>query len=205
MLYTNTTTAMWLLDYIYEWRKYNYFISTVIGKYIWCKYWNRSGIWWNQIDPMMILGAIPLHNLNHMELLKKGEGVGAILSILEDFELAPNFCFQPVTKEDWEANGIRFLQVPAEDSHGVSSAKIQQCLDYIDQCHRDGLRVYVHCKAGKGRSASVVLSYLARHNPKPELQRMYAHLKSLREEVDLNQSQWAPIYDWLKEGGTLPP
>lgn len=152
---------MWIIDYLYQWRKYRYayFISTVIGKYLWCKYWNRNGVWWNQIDPMVILGAIPLHDLNHLELLMTQEGVGAILSILEDFEMEPNFCFQPVTKADWEASGVRFLQVPAEDSHGVSPVKIQQCLDYIDQCHRDGLRVYVHCKAGKGRSASVVLSY----------------------------------------------
>jgi protein-tyrosine phosphatase len=191
----------WFMDYIYEWRKFNYYVETMTAKYL--SYKLLGGIWWNDIDDKIILGGIPLHNLNHLDELKK-EHVGAILSLLEDFEMRPAlYYFRPITKDDWEINDIRFLQIRTEDSCGVSLDDIRKCMKYISDNLGDQRKVYIHCKAGRGRSASIVLCYLlyllygkTGHITPMDVKKSYEYLKTLRAEVSINEMQLLTIYEY---------
>lgn len=187
----------WITDYIYGWRKYNYYLSTVFTKYM--SYKLITGIWWNNIDDNVILGGIPLHNSGHMETLID-EGVSAVLSLVEDFEMKSTIYFHPVTKNDWEKNGIRFLQIQVADSYGLQLNEIHQCMDFILDNIKNHRKIYIHCKAGKGRSASVVLCYMLwniyeknRTLTEDDVIDAYKELKVRRGEIYINDIQFEPI------------
>ncbi|KAI9906035.1 hypothetical protein PsorP6_014080 [Peronosclerospora sorghi] len=50
--------------------------------------------WWSHIEPRLILGALPLHNKDH---LNQDEGVKAIVTMNQPVELLPNFLSTPVS------------------------------------------------------------------------------------------------------------
>ena len=194
-------TINWVLDYIYGWRKYNYYVGTIFNKYYSHVLFN--GTWWNTINENIILGAIPLHNLNHMELLKK-ENVNAILCVLEDFEIKPTLYFKPIIKEDWEKNNISFLQIKIEDSYGAKQEDIITAVNYILDNIRNNKKVYVHCKAGRGRSASIVLGYLlwklfdeTGYVSDEDVMKTYNEIKKIRGEIYLNDAQLKPIFEYV--------
>ena len=61
-----------------------------------------------------------------------------------------------------------------------------------------GKTVYVHCKAGKGRSASVVMCYLCqKHNVSPE--EAFKMLKEKRPQIDLGAKQWNLVRNFCTE------
>ena len=69
--------------------------------------------------------------------------------------------------------------------------------------HLTSLQVYVHCKAGHGRSAAVVMAWLLYKEPLADPQDLNEKLCSLR---NVRKSLWKQtnvnIYlEWLKEGG----
>ena len=71
------------------------------------------------------------------------------------------------------------------------------------ESHLTAVVVYVHCKAGHGRSAAVVLAWLLYKEPLADPQDLNEKLCSLR---DVRKSLWKQpninIYlEWLKEGG----
>jgi atypical dual specificity phosphatase len=201
----------WLMDYLYEWSKYNYYVGTVFGKYM--SYMFIHGNWWNRVDSHLILGAIPLHNANHLELLVAQEQVGAILCILEEFETKPSIYFCPVAKEEWEANHVAYLRVSAADCYGVQLPEIQKGVDFINDQITNGRTVYVHCKAGKGRSASMVLCYLLRHQFETTGQQLtnsdfttiYDQLRSIRGEIFINEWQMKTVRQYLELEDRLAP
>jgi len=64
--------------------------------------------------------------------------------------------------------------------------------------------VFVHCKWGISRSATVVLGYLMKHNGWT-LSKAYGYLKKLRPAVQPNLGFQLVLRDWEKElFGPLP-
>lgn len=192
-----------LVDYINDWRKYNYYVTTVFGKYFSHKF--LYGDWWTVIDVHVILGAIPLQNEDHVTKLK-AEGVGAVLCLLEDFEMKPSLYFQPVSEEDWNKENIKFMQVHVPDGGGVPVDDIMKCLEFISTNARSNIKTYVHCKAGRGRSVSVVLCYLTmKHNIESgdtnlgDMMKLYDDLKVSRPEIGLNEAQLTPIREYVRK------
>ena len=172
-------------------------------KYAAYMFW--GGRWWDNINDNIILGAIPLHNSNHLELLKK-ENVGAILSLLENFEMSGTIYFRPISKEEWENNGINFLQIQVEDSKGVRAEDIHKCIMYISENIKNNKKIYVHCKAGRGRSASIVLCYMLWKMYQEtglitveNITQTYNRLKNLRGEISINDNQFITIRDYVIE------
>lgn len=195
-------TFEWLCEYIYEWKKYNYFVSTVTSKYLTSKFWNIC--WWHNINEHIILGAIPLHNANHLEQLNQ-EKIGAVLSILEDFEMIPTLYLHPISAEDWIDNNIKFMQVKVPDGSKVPLGDIKKCISYLSENVENHRKCYVHCKAGRGRSASIVLCYMLYNLHKKEIvitksdiQKTYEYLISIRNEVNISEIQFASIYEYIE-------
>lgn len=74
----------------------------------------------------------------------------------EDYELgwAPS-------KEEWAKVGVEFLQLATPDIFfAPSQEKIQEGIAFIKKFEGTGNTVYVHCKAGRTRSATLVGCYL---------------------------------------------
>ncbi|XP_071480187.1 phosphatidylglycerophosphatase and protein-tyrosine phosphatase 1-like [Diadema antillarum] len=128
-------------------------------------YWNvfmknvSSRNWYDRIDTTVILGALPFRS--YISQLKEKENVRGVISLNEDFELqgrTPN-------KEEWASHGIEQLHLPTVDFSGVPNQDfLEQGVRFIQKHAEEGNSVYVHCKAGRTRSATLVGCYLMELN-----------------------------------------
>lgn len=136
--------------------------------------------WYTRIDENCILGALPMKR-NYQDIIRN-EKINAVLTLNQDHELEWS-----VSKTEWEKHGIDFLQVSVEDFTGVANMdQIEQSLSFISKHRNMNKCVYVHCKAGRYRSALIVACYLIHHknmSPSEAIQ----HLKTLRPNVILEK------------------
>lgn len=86
------------------------------------------------------------------------ENVRAVISLNQDYELKP---FSP-TFEEWKSIGVEFLQLPTRDFVEAPSLEhIYRGVELIEK-YIPSASVYVHCKAGRTRSATLVACYLVK-------------------------------------------
>ena len=105
--------------------------------------------WWDALtDEPIILGALPFsQDVPHL----RAEGVTGVI----------NMCIEyPGPKIAYEKIGIEQLWLPTVDFTPPTIEDIRQAINFIERHQRDGGKVYVHCKAGRGRSATVVLCWM---------------------------------------------
>ena len=136
-----------------------------------------------------------IYRSQYTEDLIKQENIKGVVSMNEDYELA---LFSHQT-EGWKKLGVEFLQLSTTDIFSApSQEKLARGVDFISditKAHK-GSSVYVHCKAGRTRSATLVGCYLmSQHDnwsPEMAIQRM----KDLRPHVLLHSKQWQAMRDY---------
>lgn len=141
--------------------------------------------WYNAVDDNLLLGAIPLEHLQHGEELQR-MGVALVLSIVEPFELTlTTLIGKPVPPEYWKKQNIDHIILSSPDFFPPRLSVLDEGARVLDEYLREGRRVYVHCKSGKGRSASVVLAYFAkyRYRNMSLYDTCYPKLKSRRSAI----------------------
>ena len=75
----------------------------------------------------------------------------------EDFELK----FWVTTAPEWHRKGVTHLQLNTADIlHAPTQDKLRTGVRFIQQFNGTDSSVYVHCKAGRTRSATLVACYL---------------------------------------------
>lgn len=132
---------------------------------------------WNWITQNVILGAIPVvtqvgSSGNHLLQLKeqleqRHETLGLVVACLEEEELdgyGMNV-IQFAKEADWRRTiqpDIEFVHLPmADTTAGTPLPAVAKAVMRMEECiKRRHQSVYVHCKAGKGRSWMVVMCYL---------------------------------------------
>jgi atypical dual specificity phosphatase len=108
--------------------------------------------WWDQIEPGLFLGAVPLRqDVEKLSTL----GVRRIVNTCEEFEGWPSL---------YRQHGIEQLWIPTTDFNPPSLEQIDQAVAFIEEAIGRNEAVYVHCKAGRARSATVVLCYLMKQH-----------------------------------------
>ena len=129
--------------------------------------------WYNRIDDTVVLGALPwksiastvswfltlskCHFLFCVSQLIQDENVKAVVSMNEDFELLK----WVMNKDTWNSLSVEFLQLSTPDIFKAPSQdKLRQGVEFIERHQAKGNSVYVHCKAGRTRSATLVGCYL---------------------------------------------
>ncbi|MCL7051749.1 hypothetical protein MKW94_008506 [Papaver nudicaule] len=107
--------------------------------------------WWDQIDQFVLLGAVPF--TTDVPRLKE-LGVQGVVTLNEPYEtLVPSSLYHD--------HGIDHLVIPTRDYlFAPSHEDLCQAVDFIHNNVSSGKKTYVHCKAGRGRSTTVVLCYL---------------------------------------------
>ncbi|KAF5938698.1 hypothetical protein HYC85_022957 [Camellia sinensis] len=142
--------------------------------------------WWDWIDEFVLLGAVPFPS--DVERLKE-RGVCGVITLNEPYEtLVPTSLYL--------AHGIDHLVLPTRDYlFAPSLSDICQAVDFIHENASCGRSTYVHCKAGRGRSTTIVICYLVQHKQMmPEA--AYSYVKSIRPRVLLAPSQWQAVLDY---------
>lgn len=114
----------------------------------------RLGKWTTQVDDTVIMGGAPIGWLNVPKKLQEQYGVKSVINLCEEYK-GP-------TKQ-YRKLGIRELHLPTTDHFEPSVQDMKTAVEFIRQHHdnkEDMGRVYVHCRAGHGRSAAVVYAWL---------------------------------------------
>jgi len=109
---------------------------------------NRRRRWWDRIDPHVILGALPF--ASDVPGLA-AEGVCAVVNTCEEYA-GPLAAYSQA--------GIEQLRIPTLDFTPPQLEDVERAVAFIAAHAQRGETVYVHCKAGRGRSATVVLCWL---------------------------------------------
>jgi atypical dual specificity phosphatase len=104
--------------------------------------------WWDRVDEHVLTGALPFATDAHA---LHAEGVRAVVNTCEEYA-GP--------EEAYRELGITQLRIPTVDFRPPSLPDIERAVDFMRECVASGKQVYVHCKAGRGRSATVVLCWL---------------------------------------------
>ncbi|XP_057966960.1 phosphatidylglycerophosphate phosphatase PTPMT2-like [Malania oleifera] len=148
--------------------------------------------WWDEIDQFLLLGAVPFpKDVPRLKQL----GVGGVITLNEPYEtLVPTSLYL--------ANGIDHLVIPTRDYlFAPSFVDISQAVDFIHKNASCGRTTYVHCKAGRGRSTTIVLCYLVQYKqmtPAAALE----YVRSRRPRVLLAPSQWKAVQEFNRRQPT---
>ncbi len=118
---------------------------------------------WDQIgDYNILLGHLPNAISNDAYRLIHDEHIGAILSVNEPWERKPSVLSIPYTHK-WEDLGVTYHEVDALDHLSLNLEQMHDSADFIHEELNQNKRVYVHCRAGIGRSATAIAAYLIKY------------------------------------------
>ncbi|XP_077236678.1 phosphotyrosine protein phosphatases superfamily protein [Tasmannia lanceolata] len=146
--------------------------------------------WWDEVDEFILLGAVPFPT--DVPRLKQ-LGVRGVITLNEPYEtLVPTALYL--------AYGIDHLVIPTRDYlFAPSFGDICQAVDFIHNNASCGKTTYVHCKAGRGRSTTIVLCYLVQHKGMtPNGAFEYVKLKRPRVLLAASQRQAVEEYYSLR-------
>lgn len=151
--------------------------------------------WYDRIDDTVILGALPFRNMTKQ--LVSDENIAAVVSMNEDYELK----LFSNTSEDWATYNVQFLQLSTTDIFETPCQdKLQKGVNFINKFSVNNDKssntntgtVYVHCKAGRTRSATLVGCYLMKkHGWTPS--EAVDFMRSKREHILLHTAQWQAL------------
>lgn len=148
--------------------------------------------WYNRIDEHVILGALPMPFMTQ-ELVK--ENVKGVIALNEEYELRHFYN----TENEWQKYGIKTLNIPTQDLFAAPSlANLKSAVDFIECIKSENGSVYVHCKAGKTRSTTVVMCYLMK-NRLLHPNDAFNIIKAKRPQIWLRQPQIKCIREYYDQ------
>lgn len=108
------------------------------------KIWN----WWDRIDDHVIVGALP-HRFDVKGMV--ADGVTGVVNTCEEYE-GPLAEYEEAKIEQFRMPTIDFTHPKLED--------VEAAVSFIEKHAAKNGTVYVHCKAGRARSATVAICWL---------------------------------------------
>lgn len=164
--------------------------------------WNEIPL--NRMPARLYLSSIPVKGMVYDDSVTltdpKGPAISAVLCMTQGFENATKGLFwQCITPAEWSAKNVNFLQLETPDGEAVELELILQGVLFIDRHIQKGHNVLVHCMAGIGRSALVVICYLrAFHSDKyPDFESAYQFVRNQRSQVCLEESKIKNAQDFI--------
>jgi len=121
-------------------------------------YWNcllgrtfKVRRWWDHIDPHVIVGAYPFaRDIKGLYQV----GVRAVVNTCEEY-CGPTLQYQEL--------GIEQLHIPTTDFTHPRLRDIELAVEFVQSHVEKGNTVYIHCKAGRARSATVALCWMVKY------------------------------------------
>lgn len=169
------------------------FYPTLFYTYVMTRVSSRC--WYNRVDQWVVVGGLPIWSV--AKQLVAEENVKAVVSLTQDFETKD---FTP-SEQEWKEMGVEQLQVSTVDFTGTPSQdKIRLAVDFIMRHRKQNHSVYVHCKAGRTRSVTIVACYLIQANQwTPE--EAVDFVKSKRPHIWLREKQLKSVAEFFTSCG----
>lgn len=104
--------------------------------------------WWDKIDTYIVLGAFPF--ARDVPAMAEA-GVEAVVNTCEEYQ-------GPI--EQYEKHGIEQMRMPTIDFTHPSYEDVCRAVEFIEKHVKNDSTVYIHCKAGRARSATVAICWL---------------------------------------------
>ena len=131
------------------------------------------GLWrrWDRIDEHLIIGAKPARS----DIAKlKAIGVGAIVNMCREFD---------GHEDEMAAAQVTQLYLPTLDFHSPTEEDMIRGVEFMQQQAEAGNSIYVHCKAGRGRSVTLGVCYLIAA-PRIGGHDAYDRIREVRPQID---------------------
>lgn len=104
--------------------------------------------WWDSIDDHVIVGALPFRR-DVTQLVQLG--VTGVVNTCQEYA-GP--------AREYSSSRIEQLWIPTIDFTHPTLEHVERAVEFIQQHADQGGKVYVHCKAGRARSGTVVVCWL---------------------------------------------
>ena len=144
--------------------------------------------WWDDVDENVVLGAFPFaRDVKALAAI----GVGAVVNTCAEYA-------GPVA--EYEQFGIEQLRVPTIDFTHPSFESMETATEFMAEKISQGSRVYVHCKAGRARSATVVACWLIR-NQKMSAAEAQKQMLSVRSHINPRIAERPVVLEFERKYG----
>ena len=147
---------------------------------------------WNAIDEHIVLGALPLES--QLNTLVKKENITGVVSLVEPFELEQGAFVKPIQQKQWRDAGVQTIHIQTCDYEPVDPKRLEEGADWINNHIKENpnAKIYVHCKAGRGRSTATVLVYLNKYKGL-SLADALKYVKAKRPQIHMNSRQLGAV------------
>jgi atypical dual specificity phosphatase len=149
----------------------------------------RQRNWWDFIDPQVIVGAYPFSR--DIQGLHDA-GVRAVVNTCEEYE-GPTI--------EYGRLGIEQLRIPTTDFTHPKLDDVELAVEFVQQHVARGEAVYIHCKAGRARSATVAICWLIKYRGMSPEQAQRELLKA-RPHINPQLPQRAVVQEFARRSAT---
>jgi atypical dual specificity phosphatase len=163
----------------------------------------RVGRWLTPIDDTVIMGGIPFGFLGYPKRLREQYNVKGVINLCEEYR-------GPL--KQYNELGMEELYLPTTDHFEPSQEDMLSALSFMKRHQAMGQKVYVHCRAGHGRSGAVVFAWMMlhqNHSPpttKCDLEKLnadFCKIRNVRKSLWKQPNLQALHRRFLKTGGVL--
>jgi hypothetical protein len=138
------------------------------GGWLTFPHYRRTAPPWVDVTPQLVLGR----RLTEPEAREQiARGVRAVLDLTAECEAPPSF------------RALAYRNVPILDLTIPTPRQFAEAVDFIRAHAGDGGKVYLHCKLGRSRSASVAAAYLIAEGLAKDGAEAVAIVKRARPEI----------------------
>ncbi|KAL3944221.1 MAG: hypothetical protein SGBAC_001718 [Bacillariaceae sp.] len=156
----------------------------------------RVGKWITRVDDTVLIGGAPFDFAKIPETLYNDHNVRGVINMCEEYK-------GPLRK--YKELGIEELHLPTTDHFEPELEDLMSAIAFIRRHEAQGKCVYVHCRAGHGRSAAAVFGWLIYKDPIVDLQALNSEFRKMRNVRSTlwKQSSIQQLHQRLKETGSL--
>ncbi|XP_046499561.1 phosphatidylglycerophosphatase and protein-tyrosine phosphatase 1 [Equus quagga] len=149
--------------------------------------------WYHRIDATVLLGALPLRSMTRR--LVQDENVRGVITMNEEYETR----FLCNSAKEWKKVGVEQLRLSTVDMTGIPTlVNLRKGVRFALKYQSLGQSVYVHCKAGRSRSATMVAAYLIQvHKWSPE--EAVRAITKIRSHIYIRPGQFEVLKEFHKE------